>query len=137
MGKIRDIILSLHPKYWEMFKNGTKCVELRRKIWKHDVANIWIYVTHPIMAILGIITKFYVDYAPIQDLWERYGDYSGITYDQFQTYFHGLTKGYAIVPSQILVFHEAKKVSNFTPPQNFCYVKTINNIINKIYVIKQ
>ena len=122
-------ILSIKPRYVEAILKGSKKYDFRKKPFKKDVKEILVYATKPIGKI---VCKFYVKEI-IEDkpenLWENLGDFSGLTKEEFFTYFLGQEKGIAIGIKNIEKFPEPidpqKLFSNFRPPQSWSYLPSI------------
>ena len=126
--KPRDIILSIKPKYWELIKAGKKTVEFRRK-WVKDgtqIRQLWFYVSSPVQTISGWAYVRWVK-KPLTILWEGGHEEGAIDKETFDTYFDGLTEGYAIILDQIVIVPSLPADAVFPwwnrPPQNFMYVR--------------
>lgn len=125
-------ILSIRPEYVKAILEGNKRYEFRKKPFKKNVKEVLVYATKPVGKI---VCKFYIE-SVIQDtpenLWEDFGDLSGLSRDEFFAYFEGKEKGTAIEIKKVEKFPEPidpkKLLSDFRPPQSWIYVSSIENI---------
>jgi type I restriction enzyme S subunit len=121
-----DILLSIKPGYVEKILSGEKKYEYRRSIWakdSKDIDSVLIYATSPIGKVVASFKIGRIITGTPEELWEKTNDASGISKDDFFSYFGGVN-GYAIeilavekcIPIGIDVFNLK------APPQSFCYV---------------
>ena len=84
------------------------------------------------MAPSGSILKswwaiaFLISLGHISALWQKFKDSSGIEEEEFFAYFGSSRKGFAIKIKEVKAFKPIDPeaiVSDFSPPQSFCYVK--------------
>ena len=127
----RDFLVSIRPAYVEKIVAGSKTVELRRR-FAEDVAEgavILIYSTSPTRAIIGSAIIGGVRRLRLDDLWSQFGEAACIERQNFDIYFGGLEKGYAILLKDVLAFRRAiaaedlKKRFGFVAPQSFMYLR--------------
>lgn len=102
MTSVEDALISIRPVYAESIFAGLKTVELRRRI--PPVApglRLWIYVTKPVGAVLGVaeIEKVF-DGSP-DALWKSCGSKSGIERVEFDRYFAETDKAYGLALTNI------------------------------------
>src|SRR6516165_7539841 len=94
----RDVLMSIRPLYASKILDGQKTVELRRKfpelITKGSIA--FIYSSSPVRAIVGYARIKRVMKLPVSRIWKEHGAAACISKDQFDSYFAGLTYGFAI-----------------------------------------
>lgn len=93
-----DAIISIKPWYANAILNGTKTVELRRRIPSIPIGTrLWIYSTLPIGAVIGtaIVEKIVKDHP--ENLWNSYQDQVGVSYSDFQEYFLGTNQAVALI----------------------------------------
>jgi predicted transcriptional regulator len=52
---MRDIVASIHPRHAQAILDGTKTVELRRKVWRMgaEIDRMFLYETAPTSALVG------------------------------------------------------------------------------------
>ncbi|AKL98474.1 ASCH domain-containing protein [Endomicrobium proavitum] len=120
------IILSIKPQYAYAILNGTKKVEFRKKIFKNDVKDVFIYVTAPEKRIVGYFTiSNIVENTPGQ-LWRKFGKVGGINRKDFFNYYTGLSHGYSICINNVEIFNNKvnpdEVFRKFFPPQSFVYL---------------
>lgn len=101
------VILSIKPRHVQKVINGTKRYEFRKVIFKdRSVSEVYIYSTSPVKKIIG---KFRIgrilDDHP-ENLWKQLHEYSGLTKKDFDMYFSGKEKGYAIEITNFELFEE-------------------------------
>ncbi len=129
-----QIMLSIHPKYWDMMVRREKLYEFRRTIPKealqYGLTAISFYVTSPVRMVVGYSTWFIaiLQYQP-EELCEITKYHAGISRDEFFRYFRGCETAYAyktypikFTDPQPLPFKGVK-----TPPQSWCYMKEESN----------
>ena len=126
-----NAILSIKPKYANAILEGDKRYEFRKASFRRDVREVFVYATKPIGKI---VCKFYVGEI-IEDkpekLWKNYRDLSGLTEEEFFTYFSGMRKGVAIEIEGVERFKEPidpKMIyPEFTPPQSWIYLSSVEH----------
>jgi predicted transcriptional regulator len=133
---IKDILLSIKPKYVQKIRSGKKQWEFRKQIWSNNkiIDKIYLYETSPKQRITSYFRASRVINADPNHIWELCKDQAGISKEGFFTYFNGHDEGYAI---KISNFHELEdpidpyeSFRGFNAPQNFIYI-TIKNNENK------
>ncbi|MFL6623631.1 MAG: ASCH domain-containing protein [Sulfurifustis sp.] len=127
----RALLLSVRPKYAEKLLRGEKRVELRRtrpKVSRGDL--VLIYESSPTMALVGygIVNKV-MSSASANLLWPRVRNRAGIVRKEFDWYFSGATRVFAIEFSEIKTLREPvwlnklrRLWNGFHPPQTYRYV---------------
>lgn len=122
------VILSIKPKFAEKILSGDKCYEFRRAIFSRPgVKTVLMYATAPCRQVIG---EFNVDgvitLAP-HELWRRTRRFAGIDKQQFDDYFAGKSKAYALrigSPKRFKVPLDLRNDFGLErPPQSFCYVR--------------
>lgn len=124
------LLLSIRPKYADLIFNGLKKTELRRvrpRIQKGGI--VLIYVSSPVKALMGAFQVQKVIEGNPKYLWRVAGNESGITKKEFDTYYSGLSLGFAISASKIwqlkhpiLLANLKRRWAHFTPPQGYRYI---------------
>ena len=93
MTDASDAIISIHPEYATAILDGTKTIELRRRIPSlGQGARLWIYATRPTAAIVGIATIASVSRAHPRTIWQKHRSATGVDYASFTEYFAGTTE---------------------------------------------
>ncbi|MEZ4782440.1 MAG: ASCH domain-containing protein [Candidatus Kapaibacterium sp.] len=122
-------MISLKPEYATMVFSGYKSVELRRV--RPNMSNgdiLFIYMTSPVMALIGTVDVQDVIELDLQSLWHEYGEYTGISEVEFYEYYEGKETGIAILLGRIHELDETVSLDRlredfgaFQPPQCYYY----------------
>lgn len=127
MGNNEHILISLESRHAENIFAGQKRVELRRRTMNISPgATLWIYVKLPVGSIIGHARIGKVHASSPNTLWRRYGSVSGLSKDEFFSYFGRAKQGVALVLEQSkrlrssLSLKALRQVDErFQPPQFF------------------
>jgi predicted transcriptional regulator/DNA-binding XRE family transcriptional regulator len=125
----RDVVFSIKPTYCEKILDGTKTVELRRRFPLNVPSGTMalIYATTPLRAVVGVAEIDEVLQGSPSSIWASFEKEACITKPDFETYFHGVDKGYVIKLSNSVQFKRRIELSelrerfNFEPPQSYLY----------------
>lgn len=128
-GQDPSVLLSIHEEHLLKMIKGEKDYEFRKQIWKRsDIKRAYLYVTAPVKRIAGYFTIANILTASPDTLWGRCAEKSGLTKDQFFTYFQDRPRGYAIKIRLLEIYKMLKDprelFDTFHPPQNFTYLST-------------
>lgn len=119
--------MSIKPKYVKEIIRFNKKVEYRKKIFKQDIDKVYIYSSSPEKKIVGYF-KFedYFEGTP-ELIWEKTKEYSGISKEEYFSYFKNSNKAYAIKIKQLKLFEKKldpnNKLINFKAPQSYMYIE--------------
>jgi predicted transcriptional regulator len=92
-----DAIISIHPDYADAILEGTKTIELRRRIPElASGSRLWIYATRPTGAVVGVATIADVNRAHPRTIWQRHKNKTGLDHASFAEYFCGAQEAVAI-----------------------------------------
>lgn len=124
---MKAVLLSIKPEYAHKIFEGTKKYEFRKNIFKDkSVKRIIVYSSSPERKVIG---EFEID-TILNDspaaLWILTKDFSGITQEFYNEYFHGREKAFAIKVSSARKYDQKKNLSDFDimyAPQSFTYVE--------------
>ena len=126
----KTLLLSIHPEHAKNIFDGNKTVELRRvrpKLSKGD--QVFVYVSSPTKALVGIFEVECVIEDKPHKLWNRVKAHAAITGKVFNEYYTNAEKGYGIVINKAYQLKEAitldrlrKRLPNFHPPQGYRYL---------------
>jgi len=126
----RALLLSIRPKYADLIFSGQKKMELRRtrpRIGKDDLA--LIYVSSPVKSLVGAVLVTNVVELPPEALWRKAKRKAAVTRIEFDEYFAGAEKGFAIEFSRCWQLVEPVSLKTlrarrrgFHPPQSFRYL---------------
>ena len=126
------ILISIYPEYVDEIKKGIKKYEFRKGFSKKRRSKlisqryVAVYESMPrsFITLIFKIGKIYED--DIFNIWEKFGNQSGITKDYFFGYYHGRNRGVAIqikdffiLKNPITLKEIRKNYPKFIPPQNF------------------
>ena len=90
--------MSIKPRYAEEILNGEKTVEIRRTHFRaNSEDSVLIYATRPVAGIIGYFTIDSVHYENVDEIWNTYGNKTGLSYTEYQEYVKGCKKACAIV----------------------------------------
>jgi predicted transcriptional regulator len=124
VAESRDAIISIHPNYADAILDGTKTIELRRRIpTLSNGTRLWIYATRPTAAVVGVATIADVNRAHPRTIWRRHKDAAGVDHASFMEYFLGAQEAIAILLAAArrvspVTIEQLKEVRNsFHPPQ--------------------
>ncbi|UNL87099.1 hypothetical protein IE339_01385 [Priestia koreensis] len=121
-----DVLISIKPVYVNEIRLGKKKYEFRKRVFKKNVKNIYIYESAPVKKIIGFFpyTGYLSDTPSV--LWEECQPYSGIGKSSFFQYFKEKSVGYAIKVDSFQPLDpplDPKDVFNtFTAPQSYMYI---------------
>ncbi|WP_394654014.1 helix-turn-helix domain-containing protein [uncultured Sphingomonas sp.] len=125
----RDVVFSIKPDYCDKIVSGAKTVELRRRFPMSvpEGTTALIYATSPTRALLGIAEIGEVHRCAPEEIWETFAERACIARKDFDSYFDGVERGYAIELKRARRLRRALELSelrdrfNFEPPQSFLY----------------
>lgn len=125
------VVLSIRPTYVERILDGRKTVELRRRfpVATQRGAVALLYSTSPIQSIVAVAVLQAVTELSTASLWRQFATAAAITKDEFDTYFQGVKRGYALHLTSIKQLERPIHLTDlsakfeFSPPQSYCYWK--------------
>ncbi|MDQ0249554.1 putative transcriptional regulator [Sphingomonas kyeonggiensis] len=119
-----ELLISIRPTFADAIFNGSKSVEVRRKIPPIKLgARLWIYVTKPVGEVRGIARVTEIVEGDPAEVWLACGSRTGLTRTHFDQYFDGSRTAYGLVLEEVAVGHpvsmQALKAlrAGFHPPQ--------------------
>ena len=120
-----DILISLKPKHAAKIFGGKKTVELRKR--RPNIlpgTRVWIYATAPTAAIQGHAQLRQIESDSPSRIWRMWGDRTGLSKDEFDSYFKSCRIAHALVLDDVMIMKRAlslkrirKLMRNFHPPQ--------------------
>ena len=116
------MLLSINPDHVENILLGIKLYEFRRVRCKQDVDRLIIYSTAPVKMVVAEAEIEEIIEDDIETVWSLTGDYSGISYGCYISYFHGKKKAVAYKLRNVQKYKEPKPLSDFglsRAPQSF------------------
>ena len=124
---MKDILLSIRPKYAAMIYAKTKTVEFRRGL--PDSARHWrkvyIYECWPVRKVTGWLNITSVCVAPVDTVWRMFRNEGGISQAEYSEYIIGAAHAWALEISKVNPFAEPLPLSSFgieRPPQSWRYI---------------
>jgi predicted transcriptional regulator/DNA-binding XRE family transcriptional regulator len=126
---IKDVVFSIHPGHASKILTGEKTVELRRRFTEELTPGglAFIYSTSPTRALTGVAKIHDVQRLKLPDLWKQHRSSFCVRKDDFENYFAGLERGYAIILKSAqplprpISLQELRDRCGFAPPQSFRY----------------
>ncbi len=124
---MKDVLLSIKPKYAAMIYAGQKLVEFRRSLpysakeWRR----FYIYETSPVQMVTGWAYVSYVTAATVPLIWRVFQHEGGISYKDYSRYMAGKSEAWALEISNFYRFAEPLPLSSFgidRPPQGWRYI---------------
>jgi predicted transcriptional regulator len=118
--------LSIKPVYAKAIFDGSKRFEFRRNIFREDIRVVIVYMSSPVMQVVGefsvesIITDF------VDALWGRTEAHAGIGREAFMDYFAGRDVGHAIKIGKVKRYGQPRNLEatyGVRPPQSFLYLR--------------
>lgn len=128
----RDVIFSIRPTHASKILDGTKTVELRRRFTGgiRPGTLALIYTTSPTSALTGFARIQEVQRLAVPDLWKRHRGAACLRKGDFEAYFSGLERGYAIILTSAKPLNrpvslpELRERFGFEPPQSYQYASS-------------
>jgi predicted transcriptional regulator len=122
-------VLSIRPTFTNRILSGEKTIELRRRFPRLGSSNCLalIYSTSPVQAIVASACLAEVSVHRVSMLWRLYGQAAAIARTEFDSYFRGVKKGFALHLTHIIPFENPIPLTDltrqfeFSPPQSYCY----------------
>lgn len=125
----RDVLFSIRPTHAEKIFKGDKTVELRRRFASAVTPGTLalIYTTSPTSALTGSAKIKAVQCMDLPTLWKTHRAAACLGKSDFEAYFAGLERGYAIILDSArplgrpVGLTELRKRFGFEPPQSYLY----------------
>lgn len=126
----RVALLSVRPRFALALLDGSKTVEIRRRR-AHivDGAVCLLYASSPVSAIVGAITVQSTDTGEAHILWQRWGDRTGLSRYEYDSYLDGRSHACAIVlaaavsfPRPIALAELRQRHRPFVTPQSYRFL---------------
>jgi predicted transcriptional regulator len=119
-----DRLISIRPSFANAIFNGSKTVEVRRKIPPIKLGiRLWIYVTKPVGEVRGVARVAEIVEGDPDTVWHACGPRTGLARADFYNYLDGSAKAYGLVLQEVEIGcpapMEALKAlrASFHPPQ--------------------
>ena len=121
------VLLSIKPEFVDRIFDGSKKFEFRKSLFKRDgVKKVIIYSTMPVGKVVGEFEIADILMDDPANLWEKTAEFSGISQDFFDEYYHGREKAVAIQVGRLTKYSVPKSLSqlgrNIKAPQSYRYL---------------
>jgi predicted transcriptional regulator len=117
--------LSIKPVYAEAIFAGKKRFEFRRSIFRENIQIVIVYMSSPVMQVVGEFSVEGIITDDVANLWGRTARHAGIDREAFMDYFSGKDKGHAIKIGNVRRYDEPRDLQEtygVKPPQSFLYL---------------
>ena len=127
-----DLVLSIKPRFAELIMQGKKKVEIRTSFSeKWEGAKVCVYASKPAQRLVGEATISAVDKGSPQEIWEGFGELTGVSKESYDTYTADHPNVFAIVLDSIRPYrHEIPLAQieqlldkSLRPPQSYNTLK--------------
>jgi predicted transcriptional regulator len=124
VNPVENALISIRPGYADAIFTGSKTVELRRRI--PPISNgtmLWIYVTKPVGAVLGVAEVKEIVAGTPAEVWARCNGSAGLDRSEFDRYFDASESAFGLVLASVrkglpATMDTLKKLRpGFHPPQ--------------------
>lgn len=125
---MKDIIISIQPRYVDLILSEVKIFEFRRTIPKYLTKKsiLYIYESKRTKKIVGKFNcSYYKVFEKYNELWYKMAVGGGLQYKEFASYFFECKTCYGLSIDNLEIFTEPKPLSDFgikQAPQSYCYV---------------
>jgi len=127
LDKAGNILISVERKYVARMLSGNKTIELRRRRLRLSAGTkVWIYSTSPRALVEAVAEIENIVSGPPQCLWDKYKHQTGVTKEEFDSYFSNSGTGWAVVLRDIQPMQKTvplatlrRNTRKFHPPQFF------------------
>lgn len=124
-----NALLSIKPEYADKILSGEKEYEFRRTTFSNveEIDTVYLYASSPNQKVVGAFVIEEVIQATPEELWEEYGDKSGMAdRSRFMDYYEGTDTGYAFKVGSMQEFKNPydpwSQFEDFAPPTSFYYM---------------
>jgi predicted transcriptional regulator len=131
-----DLLMSVKPKYAERLLSGTKLVEIRRRFSKKWLGRrAVLYASQPQGALVGEATIDSITHGPPDEIWTRFENNIGASWDEFKGYTASAGDVSAIQLSDIRPYRAPVPLDqieyilqeDLRPPQSYCELNMQKN----------
>jgi len=99
---VENALISIRPGYADAIFTGSKTVELRRRIPPiQNGTMLWIYVTKPVGAVLGVAEVKEIVAGTPAEVWARCNGNTGIDRSEFDRYFDDSESAFGLVLANV------------------------------------
>ena len=119
-----DRLISIRPSFADAIFNGSKTVEVRRKVPPiRPGIRLWIYVTKPVGEVRGVARVADVIVGNPDTVWQACGPRTGLAQSDFYRYLDGSPTAFGLVLDEVEIGRPASMETlrtlraGFHPPQ--------------------
>lgn len=134
------VLLSVRPPHVDRLLDGTKTVELRRRVWRVPPGSvILLYASGQRRALVGSLLVRTIETGTLDGIWSRRGADAALTREEFDDYFAGATQAVAIhvggarrLETPVSLGELRRRRPTFTAPRTFRYMapQELSEILN-------
>jgi predicted transcriptional regulator len=125
------MVISIKPSYARLIEAGSKQVEFRRRFPRgFQSGEAIFYLTSPVRAIAMVARITAVRRASPAALWKEFGAVGGVSGEEFDAYFAGISSGVALLldqvralPAPIGLNDPRLRAIQFKPPQSLAVLR--------------
>ena len=121
-----QILLSINPEHVKNILLGTKLFEFRKVRCRAGVDKIIIYATAPEKMVVAEAEVEDIIEDEVDIVWNITGEFSGISYDFYKSYYEGKDKEVAYKLGKVKKYKEPKSLYELgirQAPQSFIYME--------------
>ena len=134
---MRQVIISLKPRYADLILSGKKSVELRnRAVRLESGTTIWIYATRPVGRIVAFAKVKAVVYGEPTSIWKKFKREICIEKSEFNSYTEDRERVSAVALTRVQKLTERPTLNGireltgtFHPPQFYAYLTSENELL--------
>jgi len=119
------MLLSINPEYADKILSGEKKFEFRKVRCRPDINKIVIYVTSPVMQVVGEADVLDIIDDEPEIVWAKTSKHAGISREFYDSYYEGKNRAIAYKLGHINKYEIAFSLSDFgirSAPQSFVYL---------------
>jgi len=112
--------------YAKAIFDGCKRFEFRRNIFREDIRVVIVYMSSPMMQVVGEFSVEGIITDCVDALWGRTEAHAGIGREAFMDYFAGREVGHAIKIGKVKRYGQPRNLEatyGVRPPQSFLYLR--------------
>ena len=124
-------LMSIKPHFIDKIRRGEKKFEFRRVLPRHqEISHIIVYASKPVGKVVGEITVAGYLTLTVDEMWEGTKGESGLTREEFFSYFHGKKNAHAIAIESYRDYEQPIPLDVLlpgkVPPQSYCYLSNFD-----------
>lgn len=120
------VLMPIKPEYAIQILEGSKTFEYRKNRFKRtNVDAIVIYVTSPVMKVLGEVELIDTLEDSPMNIWKETSQNGGINKESYDKYFEGKNKAVAYVLGKVMKYNQEKSLKDYNInyyPQSYVYL---------------